>query len=272
MAVQQAVDHIAQRAAQDQADGAAEQALARVLAQHPDDGRRRHSAQADKKPALPTRRTGQKRKRRTGVVGPHQIEVRRDHHAVAQRKAAHHQGFADLVEHQHQPGQAQPQQQGGGAAGSGCGVAAGRGFGGRHAGWWWQKPVSGAGRSGGWADGRMDERTAGRQAGARATGPCPCAQHCSAAPAPHPKHRPPRPEMPHDRAAVRPAVHFVAMHANQRCGRHVVCRHDLFLIRPLQPLPVGAPTAPWRPPQPPGAPQHDHHRFELFSADRPPRA
>ena len=86
MAMQQAVDHIAHRPAHDQADGQAEQPLARVAAQHPHDERRRHRTQADEEPALPAGSVGQKAEGRAGVVGPHQVEVAGDGEAVAQRQ------------------------------------------------------------------------------------------------------------------------------------------------------------------------------------------
>ena len=70
VAVQQAVDHVAEaRAAEDQRQRPGNIiALAAVAAQHPDDEYRRRRAQADEEPALPARRRVRKRRRRAGVV------------------------------------------------------------------------------------------------------------------------------------------------------------------------------------------------------------
>jgi hypothetical protein len=97
-AVPDAVDHVADRTAEDEREGPAEQTLAAVVPQHPDNEDRRRGAEADEEPALPARRAGEKRKRRSGVVYANQVEERSDGSAVTELECADHEQLGQLVE------------------------------------------------------------------------------------------------------------------------------------------------------------------------------
>jgi hypothetical protein len=74
VAMQQAVDQVADGAAQDAGQRQAEQLLARVRAQHPEDEHGWRHGDAGEQPALPARGRGQERERGAGVVRPDDVE------------------------------------------------------------------------------------------------------------------------------------------------------------------------------------------------------
>ena len=111
IAVQQSVDHIANRPAQNADQRKGKQFLPGVGAQHPQDHDHRHGAYPSQKPALPARCISQKRESRAAVVHPYQVEKIGYVPAFAQTVVADHQHLGELVGQHNQAGQCQPVRQ-----------------------------------------------------------------------------------------------------------------------------------------------------------------
>ncbi|CAM2158642.1 hypothetical protein PT2222_40414 [Paraburkholderia tropica] len=95
VAVHQAVEHVAERAAQNERKRRAEHALARVTLEQIADHQRGHDAQRRERPALPAAGRREEAERRALVVDQHEVEERRDHAAFA---VCEHFGDGDLGE------------------------------------------------------------------------------------------------------------------------------------------------------------------------------
>ena len=111
IAVQQAIQYIAQRATKNGRHGKTEQFFTGTTSEHPDNENTRHQADAGKEPALPTAGSCQKRERRAVVVHAHHVEKPGDGNAVVQLVMRQDQVFGELVKNQPQRGHGQPQAQ-----------------------------------------------------------------------------------------------------------------------------------------------------------------
>ena len=110
VAVECAVNHVANRTAQYAGKCKGKQLLTRVRFEHPDDKNRCSNTDASKKPALPATCIGQKRESSTGVVHANNIKKTGDVSRVAQTVIAQDQHLGELVCNQYQQRQAQPRQ------------------------------------------------------------------------------------------------------------------------------------------------------------------
>ena len=78
IAVQQAVNYVTDGATQNAGHGKAEQALARVRAQHPHNGNHRNNTNSGKKPTLPATCIGEDGKRRPSIEKMYEVKPRSD--------------------------------------------------------------------------------------------------------------------------------------------------------------------------------------------------
>lgn len=106
--VHQAIHHVADGTAQNQAKRQAKQGLFGRAAQHGHDKYRGNGCDADKEPALPTLTTGQKAERRAGVVEQGEIKKGQDIPTFLIEQVAVEILFGPLVQADNKGGQTNP--------------------------------------------------------------------------------------------------------------------------------------------------------------------
>src|SRR5476649_2161141 len=98
VAIDQAVDGVAERATEYQRQGPAKHALAGVLSEQVDDVAGRAQGDGREKVALPAALVGQKTERGAPVIPQHQVEIRGNDHFLRIAEGALYHDFAELVE------------------------------------------------------------------------------------------------------------------------------------------------------------------------------